>query len=50
MVEMHAHNPFTCSPHVTGCDCPDPGNSLCNPYYVAGYCPEENGEDGPEAA
>lgn len=37
----HVHDPFRCPAHVEGCDCPDPADSLCNPYRVAGYCPDD---------
>lgn len=36
----HVHNEWRCPPHIEGCGCPDPENSLCNPYYSAGYCPD----------
>ena len=45
MTEGHVHDPFRCPPHVAGCGCPDPENSLCNPYYVAGHCPDDGTED-----
>jgi hypothetical protein len=37
----HVHNPWTCPRHVEGCDCPDREGSLCNPYHVAGHCPDD---------
>jgi hypothetical protein len=36
----HVHDPFQCPSHVEGCDCPDLENWRCNPYCVAGYCPD----------
>jgi hypothetical protein len=36
----HAHDAFRCPAHVRGCDCPDLGNFLCNPYCELGYCPD----------
>lgn len=50
MTEPHACNPWLCPPHVEDCDCPDPENSLCNPYYVAGHCPGEGSEDDGDPA
>lgn len=38
---MKKHDTFLCSPHVEGCDCPSIEDWLCNPYFVAGYCPTE---------
>lgn len=35
----HVHDAWQCPAHVEGCGCPDPGNSLCNPYRAAGHCP-----------
>ncbi len=37
----HVHNPWTCPAHVSGCGCPDLPNSACNPYHVAGCCPDD---------
>lgn len=37
----HVHSEFQCPAHVAGCDCPDPGESLCNPYWVPGHCPDD---------
>jgi hypothetical protein len=36
----HAHDAFRCPAHVDFCDCPDLESYLCNPYHVAGYCPD----------
>lgn len=36
----HEHNAWTCPAHCHGCGCADPANSLCNPYYTDGYCPD----------
>lgn len=44
------HDPYRCPAHVGDCGCPDRSGWLCNPYYVAGHCPDDGGEDGPEAA
>lgn len=37
----HVHDPFRCPAHTEGCGCPDPAGSLCNPYRVAGHCPDD---------
>ena len=39
----HVHDSFRCPPHVParlGCECEPLGETLCNPYYDAGYCPD----------
>jgi hypothetical protein len=36
----HIHNGYTCPAHVKECDCPDKVNSVCNPYHVPGFCPD----------
>lgn len=36
----HVHNPWLCPAHIEGCDCPDV-SYVCNPYRVAGYCPDD---------
>ena len=35
------HNSYVCSPHVDGCDCPDKEHWVCNPYWLAGFCPTD---------
>lgn len=37
----HVHDPFRCPVHVPGCDCADLDGYLCNPYHVAGHCPDD---------
>lgn len=37
----HAHNEFRCPAHAPGCGCPEREDSRCNPYRVAGYCPDD---------
>ena len=37
----HVHDPFRCPAHAPGCDCPELEGCLCNPYHVAGHCPDE---------
>ena len=39
--DSHAHDSFRCPAHVRGCRCPDLEGHLCNPYYVAGPCPDD---------
>lgn len=41
MSQQHAHDPFRCPAHCDGCDCPDLDAYLCNPYYIAGFCPDD---------
>jgi hypothetical protein len=40
MTTAHVHDSFRCPAHVDGCGCPDLAAALCNPYYVAGFCPD----------
>jgi hypothetical protein len=37
----HVHDPFRCPAHAPGCDCPELEGCLCNPYHVAGHCPDD---------
>ena len=38
--DAHDHDAYRCPAHVDGCGCPDLDNWQCNPYYVAGHCPD----------
>ena len=38
---VHVHNQWLCPAHAGGCDCRDPDSSLCNPYRMAGFCPDD---------
>ena len=50
---MHEHNQWLCPAHVSGCGCLAPGSTLCNPYRLAGYCPDDisfmGSDDSPPA-
>lgn len=36
------HDSYVCPPHCyEGCDCDDPENSACNPYWLPGFCPTD---------
>jgi hypothetical protein len=38
--QAHVHDAFRCPAHVDFCGCPDLEGCLCNPYHVAGHCPD----------
>ena len=37
----HIHNPWLCPAHFTDCGCEDREGSLCNPYRIVGFCPDD---------
>lgn len=42
----HTLNPVTCPRHLSGCDCPNRDEYICNPYY-AGICEEPDHDLSP---
>jgi hypothetical protein len=39
-MSLHVHDSYMCPAHVGACNCPNIEEYLCNPYYVAGHCPD----------
>ena len=39
--QEHKHSAWQCPTHCRNCGCKDPDNSICNPYYINGHCPED---------
>jgi len=39
------HDSYICPPHCEDCECEDPEDEACNPYWIPGFCPTDG--EGP---